>query len=117
MGFVKFPNRGYSESELTYFKPLIKTQSTSANKDFANKIELWDTEPYQKDSKQPRWIWNVELCGDKLKLPIIQACDCNWNLKWIKNGKIVKEDKVKYFDSKKNRIDFSPFLYIDKLID
>ena len=117
MGFIKFPDRGYSESDLTYFKPLIKTQSTSANQKTENKIELWDVEPYQKNSSQPKWTWNVELSDDKLEFPIIQACNCNWNLKWTKNGEIVKEEKVKYFDSKKNRVDFSPFLHIEKIIE
>ena len=117
MGFIKFPDREYSESDLTYFKPLIKTQSTSVNQKNDNKLELWDVEPYQKNSNQPKWTWNVELNNGKLLFPIIQPCNCNWNLKWTKNGETIREDKVKYFDTKKNRVDYSPFLYIENLIE
>lgn len=117
MGFIKFPDRGYSESDLIYFKPLIKTLATSKINKSGNVIELWDVEPYQKNNNYPKWKWNVELNIDLLVLPIIQPCNCNWNLRWTKNGKIVKEDKVKYFNTKKNRIEFSPFLYIEKLIE
>ncbi len=117
MGFVKFPDRGYSESDLTYFKPLIKILPSSENQKTHNTVELWNVEPYQKNNNQPKWTWNIELNNNMLMLPIIQPCNCNWNLRWTKNGEIIKEDKVKYFATKKNRVEFSPFLYIEKLIE
>lgn len=116
MKCIKFPKRGYSESDLTYFKPLIEVQTTSINGHYENKVELWDVEPYQKKKNSPKWTWNVKIINNKLLLPIIQPCNCNWNLKWTKNGKTIKEDKVKYFDTK-NRIEYSPFLYIKELIE
>lgn len=116
MGFIKFPVTGYSESDLTYFKPLIRIQSTSENPKTDNTVELWDVEPYQKNNNQPKWTWNIELENDKLKLPILQPCNCNWNLRWSKKGEVIRENKVKYFDIKKNRVEYSPFLYIESLI-
>jgi GNAT superfamily N-acetyltransferase len=117
MGFIKFPNRGYSESDLIYFKPLIEISATSKNVLTENKVELWDVEPYQKDDNLPKWTWNIEIKNNKLILPIIHPCNCNWNLRWTKNGKTIREDKVKYFDTKKNRVEYGPFLYIEKLIE
>jgi len=114
MGFIKFPNRGYSESELTYFKPLIEINVPSKN-DFENKLELWDLEPYQLNNNKPKWTWKIETESLKFLKPILQPCNRDWNLRWTKNNEIVKEDKVKYFSTKDNEIEFSPFLYIRKL--
>lgn len=117
MGFIKFPDRGYSESDLTYFKPLIKIQTTSKNEQTENRVELWDVEPYQKKDNLPKWTWDIEIKNNKLTSPIIQPCNCNWNLRWIKKGKTIREDKVKYFDTEDNRVEYSPFLYIESLIE
>ncbi|MDD2199670.1 MAG: GNAT family N-acetyltransferase [Bacteroidales bacterium] len=116
MGFIKFPDRGYSESDLTYFKPLIKVQTIVENQETDDTVELWDVEPYQKNNNQPKWTWNINLDNGKLKLPIIQPCNCNWNLRWSKKGEMIREDKVKYFDTTENRVEYSPFLYITNLI-
>lgn len=115
MKLVKFPNRGYSESVLTYFKPLIEIQTISKTGHAKNKIELWDIEPYQINSNPPKWTWDFEIENNKLGLPIIHPCNCNWNLRWTKNGEIIKENKVKYLDAKENRVEYSPFLYMKEL--
>ncbi|MBJ2174183.1 GNAT family N-acetyltransferase [Aureibaculum sp. A20] len=113
MDFIKFPDRGYSESELMYYKPLIEIQQTTKNNS-DNKIELWNVESYQAKNHEPKWTWEVNSTLGKLLLPIIQPCNCNWNLRWTKNGKKIREDKVKYF-SENNRIEFDPFLFITEL--
>jgi len=113
MDFIKFPNRGYSESELTYYKPLIENQHTSGNNS-QNKIELWNVEPYQIKNHEPKWTWEIKSEKNKLLLPIIQPCNFDWNLRWAKNGKKVREDKVKYFSENK-RIEYSPFVLITEL--
>lgn len=113
MDFIKFPDRGYSESELTYYKPLIEVQHT-INNNSVNKIELWNVEPYKVKNSEPKWTWETHPNLDKLLLPIIQPCNLNWNLRWTRNGEIIREDKVKYF-SKNNRIEYNPFLYITEL--
>jgi len=117
IGFTKFPNRGCSESDLTYFKPLIKIQTISKKEHTENVVELWDVEPSLKNDYLPKWTWNIEIKNDKLVLPIIQPCNYNWNLRWTKDGKIVIEDKVKYFGTMKFRVEYDPFLYIGKLIE
>lgn len=115
MDFIKFPDRGYSESDLTYYKPLIEIQQTTKNYS-DNKIELWNVEPYQVKNYEPKWTWEIKANLNKLLLPIIQPCNCDWNLRWTKNGKIIKEDKIKYF-SENNRIEYSPFLFITELTE
>lgn len=114
MDFIKFPKRGYSESELTFFKPLIIVTKSQTNVDENNKLELWNLEPYEIKDSKPKWIWEVDLNNF---IPILHPCNSNWNLRWTKNGKIVKEGKVKYFTNKSNPIEFSPFIYIEKLIE
>ena len=115
MGFVKFPDRGYSESDLTFYKPIIEVKSSTEIPNSLNKLELWDVEPYQATNTSPRWSWDIELENDKLIKPILQPCNINWNLRWTKNGKTVKEDKVKYFSNSDNPIEFSPFMYVEQL--
>jgi len=107
MGFTKFPDRGYSEPELSYYKPLIQTKVLSDTNNLTDKIELWDLEPYQVKEQPAKWTWNIE----DNKYPILTPCNSNWNLRLTKNGQIIKEDKVKYFD-RNNEIEIGPFLYI-----
>lgn len=107
MEFRKFPLRGYSESELTYYKPLINVKQLSLNKFLVNKIELWDIEPYELKEQEPKWTWEIY----NNNYPILQPCNPNWNLRLTKNGQVFKEDKIKYFDREKE-IEFGPFLYL-----
>ncbi len=116
MGLIKFPDCGYTEHELTYYGVLVDTASTVyiSNMD---KIELWDVEPYEAEGTNPRWTWYVETQKGMLLYPIIQPCNCNWNLRWSRNGVVLKEKKVKYFINEYNELYYSNFLYIDKLKD
>lgn len=116
MGLIKFPNCGYTEHELTYYGVLVNTASTAyiSNMD---KIELWDVEPYEAEEKNPRWTWYVEKQKDMLLYPIIQPCNCNWNLRWSRNGIVLKEGKVKYFTDEDYELYHSKFLYIYQLYD
>ena len=121
---LKSPNSKYiivktNDGEIIGFagiKVLVDTASTSyiSNKD---KIELWDVEPYEAEKKNPRWIWYVETQKEMLLYPIIQPCNCNWNLRWSRDGVVLKEEKVKYFTNDDYELFHSDFLYIDKLID
>lgn len=113
MNFIKFPYRGYDESHLIYYKPLIKDLKTT-NLKSENKIELWDIEPYKIKDNKPKWTWEIDPKNDRLLLPIIQPCNCDWNLRWTKNGQVIKEDKVKYF-TENNSIYHGPFLFITEL--
>ncbi len=112
MGFIEYPNIGYSEHRLTYYKPLIETQEISTNGKHNNKLELWSCEPYQKKDTPPTWSWDLDIDSNSPTLPIMQPCNDNWNLRWSKNGEIKQEDKVKYFRSNQKIIHFPPFLYI-----
>ena len=103
--------------DLTYFKPLINIQRKSKNRQPGHLIEIWNVEPHLKNNYSPKWTWNIKLNNDVLILPIIHPCNSNWNMRWSKNGETIKEDKVKYFDIEENRVDYSPFIYIEKLIE
>jgi GNAT superfamily N-acetyltransferase len=112
----KLPNCGYTEHELTYYVILVDTASTSYIMN-ADTIELWDAEPYEVEGKEPKWIWYIETQNKEWIYPIIQPCNCNWKLRWSRNGKVLREEKVKYFTDVNHELYFSPLLYIDDLAE
>jgi predicted GNAT family acetyltransferase len=62
-------------------------------------IELWDVEPFESDRVEPHWCWNVDMPTDSGKLfsAIIQPCNPDWRMRYVKsNGEII-DDKIKYF--------------------
>ena len=114
MGLLKLHDCGYTEHELTYYGVLIDVASTIYINN-AEKIELWDVEPYEATEVEPRWTWYIENDEGKLLYPILHPCNCNWNLRWSRNGDVLKEDKIKYFTNKDFELFKSKFLYIEKL--
>ena len=114
MGFIKFPECGYTEHELTYYMVLVDTASIEY-KSAKDKVELWDVDPYESENKKPKWTWYVEMKDGVLSHPIIQQCNCNWNLRWSRNGHVLREEKVKYFTNKDYELYCSSFLYIKSL--
>lgn len=113
MGFIKFPKTGYND-ELTYFKPLIEIKQNETEIDQNNKLELWDLEPYQVNQNKPKWTWNI---NSQEFIPIVNPCNSNWNIRWTKDGKIIKDHKVKYFSNDKNKIEFGSFVFIKQLVE
>ena len=114
MGLLKLHDCGYTEHELTYYGVLIDVASTIQINN-AEKIELWDVEPYEAIETEPRWTWYIENDGGRLLYPILHPCNCNWNLRWSRNGDVLKESKIKYFTNKELELFKSKFLYIEKL--
>lgn len=112
LGFIKFPERGYSISDLTFYKPLKSCLEPVSESSFPNRIELWNCDPYEKNKYPPNWIWEIK---NNLN-PILHPVNCNWNLRVIINNNLFTEDKVKYVGEKKWEIDHSPFLYIRKSV-
>lgn len=116
MGFIKLPYCGRTENELTYYTILVDIAPVE-RVDMIDKVELWNVEPHEIQRKRPKWTWYVKNKNGVLDKPIIQPCDCNWNLRWSKNGQVVKEGKVKYFTNEDYELYSYPFLYIDELKD
>lgn len=114
MEFIKFPKMEDSKSELTFFKPLIIVNKSQTNIYENNKLELWNIESFMVEDSKPKWIWIIDINNF---VPILHPCDANWNIRWTKKGKIVKECMVKHFSDQKNQIEFSPFIYVKKLIE
>lgn len=114
MGLIKFPECGQNEHKLTYYMILVDTASIE-NINMTDKIELWDVEPHEVNGKKPRWTWYIEMKDGVLAYPIIQPCNCNWNLRWSRNSKVLREGKVKYFTNEYSELYCYPFLYINEL--
>lgn len=116
MNFKKFPGCIRIARDLTYFKPLIKTHLPATSYNGKTRLELWNVEIYQIKNHKPKWVWTIP--NDlKLSKPIIQPCNCNWNLRLTKNGNILKEDKVKNFAKKDEKICYNSFLYIQEITE
>lgn len=116
LNFLKYPNTGYSQSDLTYYKPLVPIQEITNNSNSENKLELWNVEPFQIKKYEPKWTWEVQSKTNKLPSIIVQPCNPNWNLRWTKNSRVIREDKVKYFFTNEE-IDYSTFLIIKELVE
>lgn len=114
MGLIAFPDCGQTEHPLTYYEILVETAST-AYIGGLDKIELWDVEPYEANNVNPKWTWYLEKQDGLLLYPIIQPCNCNWNLCWSRNGIVIREEKVKYFTDIDFEVYCSQFLYINEL--
>ena len=114
MGLIKLPECGRTEHELTYYMILVDTASIE-HISMTDKIELWNVEPYEAEEKKPKWTWYVEIKDGVLLYPIIQPCNCNWNLCWSRNGQVLRKEKVKYFIKESFELYCYPFLYINKL--
>ncbi len=116
MGFIKSPELGYHEHDLTYFKPLINTQDQCDPQIESNIIEVWDVEPYKANILPPRWVWSFDT-NSSLQLPILQRVDRNWKIRRSIKGKVIQEGKIKYFVNGDNCILLSSYLFINTLID
>ncbi|AKH95211.1 GNAT family N-acetyltransferase [Elizabethkingia anophelis] len=109
MNFIKFPERGYSDPPLMYYKPLMETNDpVEIESELSDKLELWDLEPYQVKEQKPRWTWKM---GENDR-PIIQPCNRDWKLRLTIGGEVITENKIKYFD-RNVEIDVGSFLYIE----
>lgn len=118
VGFDDYPDCSYTMREKTLYKTIVETAPNFLTR-HTDIFELWDVEPYESDNIAPRWAWYVTSVGDRLLQPIIQPCNCNWKLRWSRNGNVIKEEKVKYFTGKENEnikeIYKDNFLFIEYL--
>lgn len=108
MDFVQFPDRGYTEPALMYYKTIV-ANNLATNFELRDKLELWNSEPItMQKGKSATWTWEIK----ENQLPIVQPCNPNWNLRLTRDGKMVREEKVKYFFPQRN-VNIDPFLYIE----
>lgn len=114
MGLCELPDGIPGQHELTYFDILVETASTSYNSK-CDKIELWDVDYHSSNNIEPKWTWYVDVVNGELVNPIVYPCNCNWKIRWTKQGKVIKEAKVKYFSDDNMEFYYSPFLVLDVL--
>lgn len=114
LGFIDMPQTGFAQHELSLYLPLLNFEAPKTNLVDNNEIELWSCEPHRATSEEPEWKWSIELCDNKLISPILAPCSRDWNIRWSRNGEIIKESKVKYF-SRDKPIDYSSFMFIEEL--
>ncbi len=121
LGFAEFPDppENYnfnSDDNKKLYSILTEHLQTSSVQSADETIELWNDEPYTtNENTPPTYIWNLEFIDRtrKLSKPIIHPAHYEWRLRWRINGKTIKDDKVKRFNTE---IDFGTFIIIDELI-
>lgn len=109
VGFIDVHKASSIYHHLSLYKPMInRLETTQCNS--LNKLELWDEDPYKLTTETaPKWTWDLSKLSSSIS--ILEACSYEWNLKLTLGGKIIDENKVKYF--KKGRTHFGSFLYIN----
>jgi len=118
LGFIDIPES--HEVKANGNKELYKTivadlrPTSSARNISAEIIELWDSEPRIAVNSEANWSWQVKFNRGtrELSKPIVQPAYRDWRLKWSIDGKVLKDDKVKYFGQD---IDFGKFMIIRSL--
>jgi GNAT superfamily N-acetyltransferase len=108
MNFIKYPESKYKH-ELTYYKPLIKSDCIIENSEIINKIEVWDIEEYQIKDQKPKWIWDLNKFEQ-----ILIPCNIKWRICLTINNKLIKDSSIKYFEKDENRIYFNSYLFIQQ---
>ncbi|GAB7086527.1 GNAT family N-acetyltransferase [Marinifilum fragile] len=97
IGFTMFDMIGKTMA----FKPLIKTLEI-ANEISDNRIELYCVRGYNPNRHTTNLIWNLEFKEGTKQLinPIIYPSMSFYVLRWIKDGKPIETDEVKYFQNR-----------------
>lgn len=119
MNFIDFPdcrNGRWNKSNMPLYRIITPHCSADPEVQSHERIELWNDEPHYTENSTPTWTWSVNYTEDRrtLTTPIIHPCQSDWRIRWMRNDKIVKDDKVKYF-SKKAEYDVGGFLVIMEL--
>ncbi|WP_319228903.1 GNAT family N-acetyltransferase [Draconibacterium orientale] len=112
IGFIKFPDGAWKDSDLTFYKPLIKILTPSETSEKKHKIELWNVPQHESRQHPPKWIWAAD--DEVLKKPILQPCNAEWLVRWSINGKEIKSRRVKRF-SNDIPIQNGSFMFIERL--
>ncbi len=121
LGFARFPDvdgfaRYNSEHGRHLYRILVPYLKPTQATNIKDQVELWSVEPHYVDKASPKWRWKVKFDGtsDRLEKPIIFPAKKDWNIRRTRNGVILKDDKVKYFDRYED-IDFGDFIIIEKI--
>lgn len=105
MGFSRVPDeilKNYSQynKPIRMFRPTCQTEPQKPlHYASQNTIELFDCEPWECEGREPKWSWSVfALNGTELlDKPIIYPAHRDWCVRWKKEDRTIKVDKVKNF--------------------
>jgi len=120
LGFKRFPDVKDYEYENSkdgpyLYKVLVPFLKPTKSARPNETIELWHAEPHQITDISPKLKWHpkFEKGTTNLLIPIISPAKRDWQINWIKNDRLIKNDKIKYFS--RDEIDFGNFIIIEKL--
>lgn len=119
LGFIEYPdppeNYNFNASGNKQLFQILTPHINPNNLGESNeRIELWNDEPYRTGDTEPTYVWHLEFIPNtrKLKTPIIHPAHYEWRIRWTSNGKVIKDNKIKYFGKE---IDYETFIVIDEL--
>lgn len=113
-GFIDFPKEMFFLPELSMWKPIID-QPNSNRFDDNDRIELWNVDPSFSQEGSPVWAWSVEEINSGLKL--IHPAYYDWNIRWIRNGLVLGESRLKKITKINDEFVKSPFLIIKSITE
>ncbi len=114
IGFLNFPEF-YRNSKINMYKLLTETLPLTNDLNTKNAVKLWNDSPYRSRDFEPNWIWDLNSTNNSKTLvkPIIFPVENNWKIEFIRNGRTVFSDEIKYYDI--DIADFGDFMIIREL--
>lgn len=121
LGFIDFPEMpkfghySYDENKKLYKLLVSNIYKNSKILEKTEVIELWNVEPHENINAEPIWKSQISFIDKSNKLAnwIIFPCKPDWRIRWRKGDVILKDCKVKYFQTE--RIEYGIFLIIKAL--
>jgi GNAT superfamily N-acetyltransferase len=112
LGFKYFPDnskndrfeKNYGRKKIEMYKiikPYLKPQKL--NNEIENEvIEIWNDETCKIENENPTWVWNLKYIKNTkiLKKPIVHFGHYKWRIRWRKGNEIYKDCEYQYFDKK-----------------
>lgn len=107
-GFLSSRNFGHP----WLYKIIIPYQKATRSLKLHSYIELWTQEEHVVQSRniQPTYRWDANLT----KNPIIYPTDHDWMIRYVKQGEVIYQGKVKRFNF--GHSDHDNFLIVDRLL-
>lgn len=105
MGFCRVPDemlQNYSQynKPTRMFRPTYQIQNQKTlHETSEHTIELFDCETWEYEGREPRWSWPIFTLNNSgiLNKPIIHPAHMDWCVRWKKENRVIRVEKVRHF--------------------
>lgn len=104
LGFIEYPDRGYSGDEDKMYLRLVESASATSNMAKDAVLMLWRNEPHRAHESEPYMIFDLKTkkASNELDVPIIEPCSAEWMIEIRRGTNIIFSDKIKRLDNCKH---------------